>query len=341
MKTTNEKTYSIINQYDIGTDVNIKTYGTGIVNETWLIKSNKDRYILQKANPYYHHSLLQDIEVVTNHLVTKGIKTPKLVKTSSGELGIIEDNTFWRLLTFIKGDTFDKIIDMQMVERAANFVGTYHQALNDLDYQLKSLTPNFHNTAEIVNNLKNTASKFEETKKFQELEPLYKKVLKIYSKLSKTAPKLPLHITHGDLKISNIIFDSDTHDPICLIDLDTMLHRTIIMDIGDAAMNWCKLDNNKFDIKRLQIMMKNYFSQANFLTTEEIKAIPIGIKLIILGLAVRNITDAFEETYFTLDKAKYKNLYEQNKSKTLDRLNLLDDFEQKNKEVAQIINKYV
>jgi len=341
MKTTKEKIDSIINQYDIGTDVKIKTYGTGIVNETWLIKSNKDKYILQKANPYYHYSLLQDIEVVTSHLVSKGIKTPQLVKTASKELGIIEDNTFWRLLTFIEGSTFEKIFDISMVERAANFVGRYHQALNDLEYKLISKTPNFHDTAEIVNKLNNVASKNKTTNKYQQLEPLYKKVLKIYSSLSKTVPQLPLHITHGDLKISNIIFESNTQEPICLIDLDTMLHRTIIMDLGDAAMNWCKLKNTEFNTERFQAMMKGYFSQANSLTAEEVKAIPIGIKLIILGLAVRNITDAFKETYFTLDKAKYKNLYEQNKSKALDRLNLLNDFEQKKEEVNQIIKKYV
>jgi hypothetical protein len=87
-------------------------------------------------------------------------------------------------------------------------------------------------------------------------------------------------------------------------------------------------------------MIRGYFQTANFITTDEKMKIPDGIELMTLELSARYITDAFEETYFTLDELRYPSLYEQNKQKAIAQLQFYDDFQSKQKIAVQIIEKY-
>jgi len=45
---------------------------------------------------------------------------------------------------------------------------------------------------------------------------------------------LPFRVTHNDTKLNNILFDNQTNEPICAIDLDTVMKGSVLYDFGDA-----------------------------------------------------------------------------------------------------------
>lgn len=48
---------------------------------------------------------------------------------------------------------------------------------------------------------------------------------------------LPLRVTHNDTKLNNILFDRDSNDGICIIDLDTVMPGLSLYDFGDSIQH--------------------------------------------------------------------------------------------------------
>ena len=48
------------------------------------------------------------------------------------------------------------------------------------------------------------------------------------------AGELPLRVTHNDTKLNNVMFDNDTKQGICVIDLDTVMPGLSLYDFGDS-----------------------------------------------------------------------------------------------------------
>ena len=49
---------------------------------------------------------------------------------------------------------------------------------------------------------------------------------------------IPTRVTHNDTKLSNILFDADTDEVLCAIDLDTVMSSTSLNDFGDAIRSY-------------------------------------------------------------------------------------------------------
>ena len=49
---------------------------------------------------------------------------------------------------------------------------------------------------------------------------------------------IPTRVTHNDTKLSNILFDADTDEVLCAIDLDTVMTSTSLNDFGDAIRSY-------------------------------------------------------------------------------------------------------
>ena len=88
-------------------------------------------------------------------------------------------------------------------------------------------------------------------------------------------------------------------------------------------------ENVQFDLGVYNSALAGYFSTAKFLTTEEKKSIPLGVKLMSLDLATRFVIDAFNQNYFILDSSKYKSLFEQNKKRAENQFEFFKKFSSK------------
>lgn len=342
---------SIAKRFDIGDVDNIATYGKGRINETFLVTASAkvgdeyidNKYVLQRLHKIFTPSVLEDIEVITNRLEEADIATPKLIRTSKGDLCVKSGGETWRMLTYIRGKTYESIVNNQMAENAAAFIGRFHNALIGLDYKFLHKIPNFHDTESIMKDLKKLTIRHKSTDKYKALSPLTGVILIEYENIKDSIKGLPDRIIHGDLKIDNIRFDDRGREAIALVDLDTLGTNKIVVDIGDAVRSWCRKvrdvdeDGDLFDLDTFRCMMSGYLSTASFMTGEEIKSIPEGVTMMMLELSARYIRDAYEESYFRLDSERYGNLYEQNKMRAYAQMRLHSDFKKKREKVDQIL----
>ncbi len=343
--------FSIAEQFDIGDIENITPHGEGRINETFLVTtfsktgegSTGIRYVLQKLHKIFTPAVLDDIEAITSELEKADIVTPRLVRTMNGDLSVDSEGEIWRMLTFIKGKTYEYGIDNQMAENAGALIGRFHDALTSLDYRFLHKIPNFHDTPLIMENLKKIDLLHQRTDKHKTLSGLTEVILTQYEKIKDSITGLPERIIHGDLKLNNIRFDDISRKAIAIVDLDTLGTGKIVIDIGDAVRSWCHRlreadgEGDLFDVDTFRCMMSGYFSTADFLTRQEIESIPQGVAMMMLELSARYVADAYEESYFRFDSERYANLYEQNKMKAFVQMRLFDDFEKNRDKIEKIL----
>lgn len=333
----------IANEFNIDKAVKVSKFGNGLINDTYLVESKTRRYVLQKLHSIFKPAVLADTHNITRHLFNNGLTTPLLVKTADGKLFFKDNrNNYWRMLTYVPGKCYETGINPKQAFSAGRLVGRFHNILSDFDYKFKHKIKDFHNSEARIGKLNKTLKKFKHTWKYGELVDSANVVLANYIKLGNKIDSCPDRIIHGDLKINNIRFNSGD-GAVCLLDLDTLSRHKVATDIASGAMTWCNkadegdIRNSRFDLKVFESMLAGYLSAAKFITKNEVKSIPETVERVILVLAARFITDAFEEKYFRLSRDQYKNLYEQNKTKALAQLTLYNNFVSKKEEINEII----
>ena len=72
-----------------GNIVDIRPFGEGHINSTFLVETETDKYILQKINHYIFKdvdALMNNINVVTSFIASKGKESMKVVPAKDGKL---------------------------------------------------------------------------------------------------------------------------------------------------------------------------------------------------------------------------------------------------------------
>ena len=119
---------------------------------------------------------------------------------------------------------------------------------------------------------------------------------------------IPLRVTHNDTKLNNVLFDEETNDAICVIDLDTIMPGFSLYDFGDAIRfggNTTKeddanLDNVNISIELFRSYTKGFLSTcAKALTKAEVDHLAFSAKLMTYECGVRFLTDYLDgDVYF-------------------------------------------
>ena len=316
------------------TDASFERFGDGATNITYKVSigegDKKNEYILQKMNSSFDSLVMQDIWAVTEYLADEGFLTQRVVKTFSGELFLSDGEVWWKMLTFIPGKILSNVSSVAQAKEAGKLVGSFHKALINFKYEFQYQIPHFHDTDFIIKKLNQTLIENEVGEKYPHLKVLAGEVFDLYAELPKKVD-LPTRVIHGDLKITNVIFDEKGERALALADLDTLMESTIAVELGDALRSWCMPGGEdthevRFDKDVYDNALSGYFSTADFLTPAEKESIPYGVKLITLELSARFITDAFNENYWVLDSSKYESLYEQNKKRAENQIAFLKEF---------------
>lgn len=124
--------------------------------------------------------------------------------------------------------------------------------------------------------------------------------------------KLPLRLTHNDTKISNILFSKEDK-ALCLIDTDTVMKGVLHFDYGDAIRTLCntanedEVDVNKirFNFEFFKSYTQGFLQECKSISKEEIKLLPISIKILPFLMGLRFLTDFLnDDVYF---KIQYPN----------------------------------
>ena len=339
----------------------VSPYGNGHINDTFVADSTP-RYILQRINTSIFKSpdeLMENIERVTTHLREKIIanggnpdrETLTVIKTVDNKPYYkAENGNCYRVYKFIEQTyPLDLPENPGQFESSAKAFGRFQNMLADFDASLLHETiPNFHHTPKRIENLKLAYEKNISGRRDM-AEDVYAEFLKFEKLCCKIqegldSGEIPLRVTHNDTKLNNVLFDINTHDGICVIDLDTVMPGSLLFDYGDslrfgastAVEDEADLDKVWFDLEYFESYTKGFLSElGSKITKAELELLPLSALILTFECGIRFLTDFFDgDTYFRTHFAEH------NLVRAKNQLKLCQDIYDKLDEMTQIVKKY-
>jgi Ser/Thr protein kinase RdoA (MazF antagonist) len=126
------------------------------------------------------------------------------------------------------------------------------------------------------------------------------------------AERLPRRTLHNDCKLNNVLFDSESGEGLCVIDLDTTMPGTILCDFGElvrtaaspAAEDEARPARVALDLELFSALARGYLAGAGeLLAPEELRALPLAGPALALENAIRFLTDHLEgDLYFRIHR---------------------------------------
>lgn len=330
-----ENINNILNQFDFcGKIISVKPFGSGHINKTFLAtfddNSNEVSYVVQQINTDVFkdtESLMNNIFAVTAHLsgmieknggdIERG--TLHFVTTRDGNK-LFTDNSgnCWRAYRFVKNSrSYDSVDSAELFGKSGAAFGKFQRYLADFPADtLIETIPNFHNSIWRYNNEFIPAVEEDRAGRLDSCIKEVEFIRQRKNELSRLVDligsgELPLRVTHNDTKLNNILFDSETDEVICVIDLDTVMPGLVLYDFGDSirfGANKCAEDER--DSSKAGIMLDYFKAYAEGFLGEaggsfndcELDNLAFSAKLITLECAMRFLTDYINgDTYFSVD----------------------------------------
>lgn len=235
----------IIRNFKIyGDFISAEPYGSGHINDTYLLKVSQAgriiKYIFQRINHkiFTDPELLMDnIRRVTEQQHSKLENSPDQSRKALSLIMSKDDKSFfkdisgnfWRAYFFVENAaTYDIVETAEQAYQAAYAFGEFQKILQDMPGEkLNETIPDFHNTPKRIDNL-NTAvendivGKVSSVKKEIDFVGQYEKLAGQLIKLNQEG-KIPERITHNDTKLNNVMLDDHDASAVCVIDLDTVM----------------------------------------------------------------------------------------------------------------------
>jgi Ser/Thr protein kinase RdoA (MazF antagonist) len=197
-----------------------RPFGAGLINRTFLVDGKSGPAIVQRLHPVFAGTVNEDLDAITAHLAQKGLVTPRPIRTDDGALWAEgDDGRPWRALTFVDGESFERVPSSAIARAGGRLVARFHAALGDLDHDYRHVRAGVHDTPRHLAALEGALADHREHRLFREVEALARPLLAEAKSLPDLA-RLPARHAHGDLKISNLLFRDG--QGLCLVDLDTL-----------------------------------------------------------------------------------------------------------------------
>ena len=206
----------------------------GLINHTFMLREQGRRIALQRLHPIFAPEVNLDIDAITTHLEKKGMLTPRVLPTRDGSLWTTApDRSVWRGLSWLDGRTVHSVDDPATARAAAELAARFHHAVADLHHTFRFTRPGAHDTPAHLQKLERALDEHRAHQNHQIIAVVGEAIL-LHASTLQSLPALPTRLIHGDLKISNVLFDESLTKALALLDLDTMANSTIPIELGDA-----------------------------------------------------------------------------------------------------------
>jgi Ser/Thr protein kinase RdoA (MazF antagonist) len=294
--------------------VSAHRFGSGHINDTFLVQMDGHpdaaHFILQRidktifADP---SALMENISRVTEHLRKKGAKCLALIPTVDEQSFYKSpDDEYWRIYEFVAGAVaYDKVSNTDQARIAAAMFGGFQELVADLPGpRLNDTIPDFHNTParysifhdavreDACDRVRHCGQQIDRALAWEEdaetLVALY------------DTGQIPERIIHNDTKLNNLLFDQSSGEPICVIDLDTVMPGIVLYDFGDMVRTATSpTDEDATDLSGVGLRLQYYEAlvegfvgaTSGFITEPEIEHLSISGKIITIEIGLRFLTD--------------------------------------------------
>jgi len=301
-----------------GVPTDIAPVPVGHINDTFIVTTGNNRYVLQRINQIV---FTKPVQVMANAVrITEHIRG-KMETAASGsasrQLAVVatkDDGSYhcdaagniWRMYNFIENAvTYDSLQSAALAREAARMFGWFQKMLIDLPGPpLYETILGFHNTprrferfqevlkADVVHRARQAKDEidfvFENAAICHVLYDLVQR------------GEIPVRIAHNDAKINNVMFDTSTNTGVCVIDLDTVMPGLSVYDFGDlvrtatcpAAEDERDLSKVSVDITLFEALAQGFIEgTGSFLTPAERQHLVFGGLLITFEQLIRFLTD--------------------------------------------------
>ena len=340
-----------------GKPVSCVPYGSGHINETYLVETDRrKRYILQKVNTVTFpdpEGLMNKIILVTDHLRKKdpapGHVLTLVPTTEKRYYMLLPGNLLWRMYEFIGGGVcLDRAETPEDFRLSGKAFGLFQRQMADFDpSKLTEVIPGFHDTPGRYLAFHKALEEDKENRAH-----IVSKEIGFYLEREESAGKmtamqrneqLPLRVTHNDTKLNNVMLDKETREPLCILDLDTVMPGLAANDFGDsirfgastAAEDEPDTGKVHLDLKLYEAYAKGFLGACGkSLTRTELETLPDGARLMTLECGLRFLTDYLKgDVYFHTARENH------NLDRTRTQMALVRDMEANESQIRKMIQR--
>lgn len=334
----------------------------GHINDTYRVllridNNTEKEYIFQRINDYVFKEpikVMRNIKEISLHTKSKITEDTcdiiDFLDNKAGKNYTIVNGDYWRVCYYVKNSVaFDYVEDSRVLYSAGFAFGRFQELLSDLPMNKLYVTiPDFHNTKKRLFDFFEMVhlDPLGRAKDVKEEIAFFEKHRELASTLVNLLEKgdLPERVTHNDTKYNNILMDKDTLEPLCVIDLDTVMPGLAAYDFGDAirfAANTAVEDEP--DLSKVSLNMEHYeeftrgFMTAcqGFLTEKEVDTMALGAIVITIELASRFLLDYLNgDKYFRIHRPNH------NLDRARCQIKLAQDMLEKHNAMDEIVKKY-
>ena len=349
--------YKATSQFTQEAIESIEPYGTGNINDTFVVQAETRKIFLQRLNtkifekPEY---ISNNIKAYSEHLKTKLngshqkdwiVAEPLLTK--DGQEYYIDDGNYWRAFKFIENArTYEDIQSLRHAQEVGIALGKFHSLLSDLPLEkLYDSLPIFHIAPKYLEAYDQALAAYQGDKaELAEYIEMIEERRELFYLLenAKASGELKMRVIHGDPKPSNIMISDDDFKAIAFVDLDTLKPGLIHYDIGDCLRSNCNpVGENgdpkqvRFDLELMRGVLAGYLPQVEgFLSEADYKYIYDSARLITLEMAIRFFADYLAgDVYFKVKHPRH------NLDRAIVQFELLKSIEAQEADIKKIISE--
>ena len=329
---------NILSEYGlVVNEDDVKLFGNGLINHTWVVNADGNKYILQRIN---HHIFKNPVDIANNisaiaaylslHYPQYPFTKPQQTK-SNEEMVYLPEEGYFRLFPFVKNShTIDVVNAASEAYEAAKQFGCFNKLLADFPTENLQVTlPDFHNLSLRYKQFEEALELGNEQRIAQAIKTInflkeQRNIAILYEQIC-SHKNFKIRVTHHDTKISNVLFNADMKG-ICVIDLDTVMPGYFISDVGDMMRTYLspvseeEKDFSKIEIRNdyFKAIADGYLSEMNEeLSATEKKFFVYAGKFMIYMQSLRFLTDYLNNDIYYGAKYEGHNLVRANNQMVL------------------------
>jgi aminoglycoside phosphotransferase (APT) family kinase protein len=289
------------------------------------------RYILQRVNTHVFgdaEGVMENLLRVTEHqrraLERAGVedrerRVLRVLRARDGQPWHVDEaGRFWRGFPFVEGTvSHERPAHAGQALAAARAFGRFAASLHDLPPPpLRTTIPGFHDLALRRGALARAVSA-DTRGRAHSLAREIDATLAVTERIASACDEEALlrRPVHNDCKLNNLLFDAESDEALCVVDLDTVMEGALLHDFGELVRTSTNArpedepdpDTVEPDLALHEVLARGFLEGVGELVTPaEIASLPLAGARMALENSIRFLTDYLEgDPYFRIQRPSH------------------------------------